>query len=152
VSITTAEPPLTGTGSRRRFGDHSEITLWGAYAHALRAGDPERARQSVAEALAAGLTHAAVQDLVIAPAMRWIGGLWQRGAATVGDEHLATATSQDVLGWMYPRVLTTPSGPRERIVLAAPQGEHHVLGLRMAVDALEGAGFEVLYLSAPMCR
>jgi diguanylate cyclase (GGDEF)-like protein len=32
--------------------------------------------------------------------------------------------------------------------LAAAEGEHHVLGLRMAADVLEGAGFDVLYLGA----
>lgn len=31
-------------------------------------------------------------------------------------------------------------------MLAAAQGEHHVLGLRMVADVLEGAGFDVLYL------
>ncbi len=94
------------------------------------------------------MSVAAVQDRVITPAMRWVGELWQRGEVTVGDEHLATAISQDVLGRLFPRGLTSPPRSRERIVLAAVQGEHHTLGLRMAADVLEGAGFDVLYLGA----
>jgi diguanylate cyclase (GGDEF)-like protein/PAS domain S-box-containing protein len=133
-------------GEPRRAADRREPEWRRAFGDALRAGDPGRAHQAVAQALADGLSVAAVQDRVIAPAMRWIGDLWQRGALTVADEHLATAITQDVLGRLFPRTLRTPSGSRERIVLAAAQGEHHILGLRMAADALEGAGFEVLYL------
>ncbi|HZK16451.1 MAG TPA: diguanylate cyclase [Solirubrobacterales bacterium] len=33
-------------------------------------------------------------------------------------------------------------------MLAAVEGQHHVLGLRMIADVLEGAGYEVLYLGA----
>jgi hypothetical protein len=33
-------------------------------------------------------------------------------------------------------------------MLAATAGEHHILGLRMAADVLEGAGYEVMYLGA----
>jgi diguanylate cyclase (GGDEF)-like protein len=133
-------------GEPRRAADRREPAWRRAFGDALRAGDPGRAHQAVAQALADGLSVAAVQDRVIAPAMRWIGDLWQRGALTVADEHLATAITQDVLGRLFPRTLRTPPGSRERILLAAAQGEHHILGLRMAADALEGAGFEVLYL------
>jgi diguanylate cyclase (GGDEF)-like protein len=34
------------------------------------------------------------------------------------------------------------------VLLAAVEGQHHVLGLRMVADVLEGAGFDVLYLGA----
>ena len=64
----------------------------------------------------------------------------------MGDEHLATAITQEVLGRLFPRALQTQPRSRERVMLAGVQGEHHVLGLRMAADVLEGAGFDVLYL------
>jgi DNA-binding CsgD family transcriptional regulator len=34
----------------------------------------------------------------------------------------------------------------EKVLLAAPEGERHVVGLRMIADLLDGAGFDVLYL------
>jgi diguanylate cyclase (GGDEF)-like protein len=37
---------------------------------------------------------------------------------------------------------------RERVLLAAVEGQQHVLGLRMIADVLEGAGFEVLFLGS----
>jgi len=91
---------------------------------------------------------------VIAPAMHEIGRLWQRGALTVADEHLATALTNRVLA-----ALRRPSGEgpvdadgagvkRGRALLAAIEGERHALGLRMAADVLEDAGYESLYLGA----
>ncbi len=144
------QKPYRGIGSKqhRRSTDTNLRALQRAYGDALRAGDPARAQQAAAAAIDDGLAVPAVHDRMIAPSLRWIGDLWERGAITVGDEHLAVAITQDVLGRLFPRALVTPAGSRERIVLAAAQGEHHTLGLRMAADVLEGAGFDVLYLGA----
>jgi diguanylate cyclase (GGDEF)-like protein len=120
----------------RRFGD------------ALTAGDPSAAESVAKAAIEAGMDVASVHSRVIAPAMYRVGDLWQHGDASVADEHLATAISQNVLGRLFPFALRVEPRSRERVMLAAPQGEHHVLGLRMAGDVLEGAGFDVLYLGA----
>lgn len=37
---------------------------------------------------------------------------------------------------------------RELVLLAAVEGQRHILGLRMVADVLEGAGFDVLFLGA----
>jgi diguanylate cyclase (GGDEF)-like protein len=80
--------------------------------------------------------------------MDWIGELWAERAITVADEHLATAISQQVLIRLYDSLQCAPPRSRERVLLAAVEGQHHVLGLRMVADLLEGAGFDVLYLGA----
>lgn len=95
-----------------------------------------------------GLDAVAVECRVIAPAVAWIGELWECGEVTVGDEHLATAITNNVLARLFPRLLRTTPCSRERVMLAAAQGEHHILGLRMVADILEGAGFDVLFLGA----
>lgn len=123
-----------------------------AHAHARRYGDALRVADSVAaaqvvdDALAAGLSAAAVQSLVIAPALVRIGELWAANAATVADEHLATAISQGVMVKLFERLNVARARSRERVLLAAVEGQHHTVGLRMVADVLEGAGFEVLYL------
>ena len=104
------------------------------------------AGQVVDEALAAGLSASAVQSLVIAPALVRIGELWAANAATVADEHLATAISQGVMVKLFDRLSIARARSRERILLAAVEGQHHTVGLRMVADVLEGAGFDVLYL------
>lgn len=90
---------------------------------------------------------------VIAPAMHEIGRLWERGALTVADEHLATALTHRVLAALRPPPPAEPDVPagrpsRGRVMLAAVEGEQHALGLRMAADILEDAGFHAIYLGA----
>ncbi|HET9718606.1 MAG TPA: diguanylate cyclase [Solirubrobacteraceae bacterium] len=108
-----------------------------------------RAADAVAEdALAGGLDGPAFHARVIAPAMREIGELWAENVLTVSDEHLATAISHEVAARVFAKLLKAAPASREQILLAAVQGEHHVLGLRLVADVLEGAGYEVLYLGA----
>jgi MerR family transcriptional regulator, light-induced transcriptional regulator len=85
---------------------------------------------------------------VIAPAMYEIGELWQRGALTVADEHLATALTNRVLAALRPPPDEVATPDRGRALLAAVEGEQHALGLRMAADLLEDAGFDTVYLGA----
>jgi diguanylate cyclase (GGDEF)-like protein len=103
---------------------------------------------AVEDALGRGLSPVRIQSRVIAPAMRSIGELWERGVMTVTQEHLATAVSQQVLARLYTGLLgpTAPNG--DPVVVAAVHGEHHVLGLRMAADVFDGAGYDVRFLGA----
>jgi methanogenic corrinoid protein MtbC1 len=92
---------------------------------------------------------------VVAPAMHEIGELWEKGALTVADEHMATALTHRVLAALRPPIEAeahadqagASSGGRS-VMLAAVQGERHALGLRMAADVLEDAGFHAIYLGA----
>jgi len=95
---------------------------------------------------------AVLYQRVIAPAMHELGLLWEEGAITTADEHLATGVTHRVLAALRPpelleQGLERHSG-RPRALLAAVQGEQHALGLRMAADLLEDGGYEVAYLGA----
>jgi len=118
------------------------------YGGALRTADPAAAEALVREALETGYSAVDVHSAVIQPAMRWIGDLWAKNAISVADEHLATAITHQVLLGLVESLQTAPHRSRERVLLAAVEGQQHVLGLRMVADVLEGAGFDVLYLGA----
>jgi methanogenic corrinoid protein MtbC1 len=122
------------------------------YLDALRAGDAAGAYQVASRALGNGMTLAALYRGVITPAMYEIGRLWEEGVLTVADEHLASALTHRVLGALHPPDLAAGGIHREstrpRAVLAAVEGELHALGLRMAADLLEAAGYETLYLGS----
>jgi diguanylate cyclase (GGDEF)-like protein len=75
-----------------------------------------------------------------------IGDLWKRGAITVADEHVATAIAHRVLASLYTSQTNRPLDVRGTVLLAAPEGEHHGLGLRIVADLLELSGFHVVYL------
>ncbi len=99
------------------------------------------------------MTTPGLYEQVITPAMHEIGVLWEKGALTVADEHLATALTHRVLAALRPplRVEADGSGAplgQGRVMFAAVEGEQHSLGLRMAADVAEEAGFETIYLGA----
>ena len=141
VAVPTALP-------RRRHGDVLIDRLARAYLDTLRVGDPHGAAAVIDDALRSGLPCIEIQARVIAPAMRVIGELWERDGLTVAQEHLATAVSHHVLARLYPGLLRRTPRRGDTVVVAAAQGEHHILGLRMVADVFEGAGFDVRFLGA----
>jgi methanogenic corrinoid protein MtbC1 len=122
-----------------------------AYLEALRAADAAGAYKVASRALAEGMSLAVLYQQVIAPAMYELGLLWQKGAITVADEHLATALTHRVLAALRsPTFVDEAERDSEppRAMLAAVEGEQHALGLRMAADLLEDAGYQTVYLGA----
>jgi MerR family transcriptional regulator, light-induced transcriptional regulator len=124
------------------------------YLEAVRAADASGAYRIAFGALARGMTTPELYQRVITPAMHEIGRLWERGVLTVADEHLATALTHRVLAALRPPARGEASDgrrgnpPERRVMLATVEGEQHELGLRMAADVLEDAGFDAIYLGA----
>ena len=70
------------------------------------------------------------------------------GKIGVGHEHLATQIATKVLVLAHEAVRGAARRPAYRAMLAAPEGEQHVVALDMAAKLLESAGYEVLTLGA----
>jgi diguanylate cyclase (GGDEF)-like protein len=115
---------------------------------ALIAADGRRADAEAHEVHRACSSVAEVHARLITPAMYRIGELWQRGAISVADEHVATAIAHRVLASLYTSQTICPVDVRGTVLLAAPEGERHGLGLRIVADLLELSGFHVVYLGA----
>ncbi|MGZ5362256.1 MAG: diguanylate cyclase [Solirubrobacterales bacterium] len=150
TSRTGGEPPA-GAGAthpQRRTSDKHLAEQARRFEEVLKRGDPEAAQAVAEEGLTSGLGVEQVYSDVIAPAMRRIGQLWQHAEVSVASEHLATAMSQGVMARLFPQLLVGEQRSREVVMLAATQGEQHVLGLKMIADTLEGAGYGVRYLGA----
>ncbi len=130
----------------RRHGDALAEEFAVRFQDALEQGDALSAESIATEALQANLEVEEIYDKVIGPSLIRIGHMWQEGTASVADEHLATAISQQVMASLFPRMLRNSSHERHKVMLGGPEGEHHVVGLRMIADTLEGAGYEVLFL------
>jgi MerR family transcriptional regulator, light-induced transcriptional regulator len=128
------------------------VRLARTYLDALRAADAAGAYRVASRALDGGMPLAALYQHVIAPAMHELGRLWERGAITIADEHLATALTHRVLGALRPPAFVDQvfeaDSAKPRAMLAAVQGEQHALGLRMVADLLEDAGYQTIYLGA----
>jgi len=131
-----------------RVADRKAPAFAQRFGDALRVADPVLAEGVVDEARQAAMPAASIQSAVVAPAMHRIGDLWARSEITVADEHIATAICQRILASLYGELQREPVTPSGKVLLAAVQGQHHTLGLRMVADVLEGAGSNVLYLGA----
>jgi methanogenic corrinoid protein MtbC1 len=134
--------------SAKGDGRRGHARLSRLYLEALRAADASGAYRVAAGALGQGMTTPELYQRVIAPAMHQIGELWERGALTVADEHLATALTNRILAALRPGPGAAAVPRRGRALLAAVEGEQHALGLRMAADLLEDAGYDAIYLGA----
>ncbi len=120
------------------------------YADALLAGMPHVAEATIREAIEAGLDEEILDDHVIRPAMRLVGDLWADGEISIADEHLATSISMRVLTLQREAFRTARERASQRVLLAAAEGEQHVMGLQMASSVLLHAGYDVRMLGADL--
>jgi methanogenic corrinoid protein MtbC1 len=118
------------------------------YARALLRGDEIAAELVVRDALDAKLTTEQIDDEIIAPALWLIGSLWERGEIGIGDEHLATNISLRVLALQREATRTARGRAGSKAMLAAPQGEMHIVALHMIANLLRDAGYTVLMLGS----
>lgn len=118
------------------------------YLDALLAGDRRLALRVANDAVDAGHSLAHVYEHVFRPAQYEVGRLWQDGRISVAMEHYATGATQVVMAQFFDRVVTDPVPPPRRFVGACVRGEQHELGVRMACDVVEQAGWQVVHLGA----
>ena len=107
----------------------------------------EAVRLIMEEGLGAGVSVPDLELLVIGPAQREIGRLWQENRITVAQEHMATAISQLAMAQLYRHLPRDPANGK-RVTVACVEGELHEVGARIASDFLEMAGFDVEFLGA----
>lgn len=125
-------------------------SLRSAFLAALTDGDAARADAVVGDAVQARLSEGVIYDDVIAPVMRRIGELWKEGEISIADEHLATHISLRVLALQREAFRVARQRGGQRVMLAAVEGEQHVVGLAMAGNLLAHHGFDVRYLGADL--
>src|SRR3954447_26652044 len=95
-----------------------------------------------------GLSAAEIDVELIAPALFMVGEKWALGEISVADEHLASEIALRVLALEREARRTHRRRSQRRILLLAPEGERHVIGLNMACDLLEAAGYDARLLGA----
>jgi DNA-binding transcriptional MerR regulator len=109
---------------------------------ALAAFDESRA-QDVLDRLAAQVSVDALLEKVVVPFLRALGEKWERGEASIAQEHFATSLLRGRLlglarGW--------GRGIGPCAVLACAPGEQHDLGVIAVGLALRARGWRVIYL------
>jgi methanogenic corrinoid protein MtbC1 len=135
---------------RRLTRDERLEGLQRAYADALVRGDESAATDTIGLAIELSLAEGEIDEHIVTPAMRLIGDLWAEGELGVADEHLATEISLRVLALQREAFRVARRRSMHRLLFAAVQGEHHVVGLKMAASMALHAGFDVRMLGADL--
>ena len=86
----------------------------------------------------------ACYDTLIRSALVEVGARWERDELTVGDEHLITSLTEQVLAELSRRHAGSP----HVAVVACTFANRHRVGLLMVADALALAGWQPLVLDA----
>lgn len=118
------------------------------YLETLLLGSENEAERVIRDAIEAGAPEGVIDAEVIAPGMRVIGDLWEAGAITVADEHLATQISTRVIALQREAFRAARRRADTRVLLLGLEGEQHTLGLQMAGSILSNAGYGVVMLGA----
>jgi methanogenic corrinoid protein MtbC1 len=115
------------------------------FATALERGDAEMAEGAIATAIEDGISPTTLHAEVIGPSLRRLDVLSEAGDLVAETEHRAATIVRRVLATLY-RYMTGGTEPtRERVLLAAVQGDEHTLGLQMVHDQLAAAGFRTMF-------
>ncbi len=94
--------------------------------------------------------HYSIQDIymeIFSESQREIGRLWQTNEISIAEEHYCTASTQLIMGQLYPYIFSTPKNDLV-FVGTCVGGELHELGVRMVSDFLELDGWNTYYLGA----
>jgi methanogenic corrinoid protein MtbC1 len=110
--------------------------------------DAAAARETLENAITAGMALARIYSGVLPPLMREIGRLWQMNEISVAHEHYCSAAVQSILSGFYGRLFgATPRSGRSMLV-ACVENEQHELGARTIADVFELSGWRTSFLGA----
>lgn len=116
--------------------------------HILSAGhnfDPDRIRRVLDDATRELGLYRAI-DLVVLPALREVGALWESGRCDVANEHLA---SQAIRTWLAGQLqLAKPNRAKPVVVLACGPKDLHTIGLEAMFLLLARRGWNCRLLGA----
>ncbi len=125
------------------------LRLRRTFTRALLAGDPEAAERAVREAMDGGLTAAQIDVELIAPALlhrgREVGAGGDHRRRRAPRARRSRCACSRSSAWLH---RTERRRRLRRVLLLAPEGERHVIGLNMACDLLLAAGYETRMLGA----
>jgi MerR family transcriptional regulator, light-induced transcriptional regulator len=124
----------------------------GGFVDVLVAHDLQSARDAVTRLRTQGADIEALYTELFAPSLHLVGELWAAGKISVAEERVASSLVEQMMAALYPDMFVTRRASRERVLVAAPEGERHVIGLRMVADVLESHGYDGIFLGADTPR
>jgi MerR family transcriptional regulator, light-induced transcriptional regulator len=125
-------------------GKDADVETW---VQRLLKGDARTCLKLAEEQVEASGDIARLYLDAIQPAMYRIGKLWESGAISPVQEHMATAVVTRIMATLYERMNWPLSGVGRAVIACAPN-EFHEVGARMVADLLEMDGWDVTFMGA----
>ncbi len=122
---------------------------------ALRRDNEEKAFQVIERAISSGLDGPSIYLNVLQPTLDQVGGLWECGQVSIGEEHRASATVEWLMKSLWYEFQPQVTRSRHRsLLVSAVRNERHDIGLTMVCDFLRLDGWQVVNLGAdtPECE
>ncbi len=85
------------------------------------------------------------RKVIIEPALKRVGELWEANRISVAEEHMATAVVQTILPEFF-RLIPNAEIERGHIIITGVHGELHAIGAHMVADMLQADGWTVRLL------
>jgi MerR family transcriptional regulator, light-induced transcriptional regulator len=95
-----------------------------------------------------GIPNTSLYDDILAPALSEAGIMWQKGELNIAQEHFISLETERFISLLRQNPSIRQAGPL--IASLAPGEENHQLGIRMVNNALEEAGFNVMFLGSQL--
>ena len=116
------------------------------YLRALIRGDVPEAWRLIQKAQQIGYSLDVIHDSIFRPALYEAGVLWQQGTLDIAQEHFISSETERFLSLIRKKPSSLHEGPL--IVTLGAGDERHTLGVQMVGNALEEAGFSVMFLGS----
>ncbi len=131
----------------RLAADTPHGRLAAQYLLAVLEGDSQRACRLVLDAARGGTSPADLCLHVLLPAQEEIGMMWMSGEVNVAEEHLASATTKELIDRLFGPAFDRPL-TKGTLVAAAVAGNLHDLGLHVVGHFFQMDGWRVIQLGA----
>lgn len=148
IAMACLEQCWTPEESETEGGRQAAARTWRSrniFLKAILEGNRRTALAVCLDAAVGGLPLRRIYEEIIQDCMYEVGRLWELNEINVADEHLATAIATSVMHEVFPKIPLPPE-QSQCVLVCAPEGEHHQLGVEMLADVLTEAGWRVRFL------
>ncbi|MBX3364879.1 MAG: cobalamin-dependent protein [Phycisphaeraceae bacterium] len=120
----------------------------GEYLIAVLEGRPDDAADLILSQVQRGVSPADLYLRVLTPAQEEVGRMWAVGDLHVGEEHVISNVTSQVLARLSALISRQGRRTGRRVLASAVQGNTHEIGIRIVADFFEMAGWTCVYLGA----
>jgi methanogenic corrinoid protein MtbC1 len=117
------------------------------YFNGLLEGDKEKCRKIIDNLLNEKTTILEIYTDIFQKSLYQIGKMWDQNKLSIGDEHLGTEITEDLLYYCSSKI-TPRKKLNKKALVACINKEYHKLGARMAADIFVLNGWETYFLGA----